>query len=129
MYKVCWPVGCTDVDLLAAIDDAIADGVDVMSISIGSSSGRDYKTDSIAIGAFHAVVNEVFVSCSAGNSGGIGYSTVVNAAPWIFTIAATTQNRVLDPVLTITSAEGQLVKRVRLHFTFQSQLKNKKKIY
>ena len=28
VYKVCWFDGCDDADILAAFDDAIADGVD-----------------------------------------------------------------------------------------------------
>lgn len=38
VYKVCWSsplgVGCDDADLLAGLDAAVADGVDVLSISI-----------------------------------------------------------------------------------------------
>jgi subtilisin family serine protease len=33
-YKVCWPSGCNSTDLLAAIDQAVADGVDVLSLSL-----------------------------------------------------------------------------------------------
>ncbi|KAK6126322.1 hypothetical protein DH2020_039967 [Rehmannia glutinosa] len=52
-YKVCWGGGCQDVDLLAAFDAAIADGVDVISVSIGGPL-RNFTQDSIAIGSFHA---------------------------------------------------------------------------
>ncbi|KAI6681008.1 hypothetical protein NL676_034889 [Syzygium grande] len=57
VYKVCWSVGCDDADILAALDDAIANGVDIISVSIGSPA-RDYLRDPIAIGAFHALEKE-----------------------------------------------------------------------
>lgn len=49
MYKVCWAsFGCSDMDILAAYDAAIHDGVDVISISIGGG-GANYVSDCIAI--------------------------------------------------------------------------------
>ncbi|WCJ19698.1 Subtilisin-like protease [Euphorbia peplus] len=35
VYKVCWHNGCSEADILAAFDDAIADGVDIISLSVG----------------------------------------------------------------------------------------------
>uniref|UniRef100_A0A7N2MH80 Cucumisin n=1 Tax=Quercus lobata TaxID=97700 RepID=A0A7N2MH80_QUELO len=67
MYKVCWLNGCFDADILAAFDDAIADGVDIISISIGGRYPKNYFTDPIAIGAFHAMRNGILTSASAGN--------------------------------------------------------------
>ncbi|KAL1810471.1 hypothetical protein ACET3Z_027461 [Daucus carota] len=64
-YKVCWSDGCNDVDILAAFDEAIADGVDIISISIGGAA-MDYFQDSIVIGSFHAMKNRIFDSPSSG---------------------------------------------------------------
>ncbi|KAG9442718.1 hypothetical protein H6P81_018572 [Aristolochia fimbriata] len=93
-YKVCSSGGCTGSAILAAFDDAISDGVDVLSLSLGASSflRPDFSTDPIAIGAFHAVEKGIIVVCSAGNDGPDA-GTVVNAAPWIFTVGATTIDR------------------------------------
>ncbi|TKY75266.1 CO(2)-response secreted protease [Spatholobus suberectus] len=94
VYRVCFNIGCRGSAILAAFDDAIADGVDVLSLSLGASPGfrPDLTSDPIAIGAFHAVERGILVVCSAGNSGPSSY-TVVNDAPWILTVAASTIDR------------------------------------
>ncbi|KAM1088855.1 hypothetical protein ACFX19_016911 [Malus domestica] len=71
MYKVCSEGGCRGSDILDAFDDAIADGVDVLSLSLGSASGfePELSNDPIAIGAFHAMEQGITVVCSAGNDG------------------------------------------------------------
>ncbi|RWV76978.1 hypothetical protein GW17_00062264 [Ensete ventricosum] len=99
VYKVCWS-GCQDADILAAFDAAIADGVDVISMSIGGEP-VDYAVDSIAIGSFHAVQNGITVVCSAGNSGDQGPGSVTNVAPWIFTVGASTVDRDFISTLTL----------------------------
>ncbi|KAI5079122.1 hypothetical protein GOP47_0006793 [Adiantum capillus-veneris] len=91
MYKICWATGCFDSDLLAGFESAIADGVDVISLSVGSDP-LDYYNDAIAIGTFAAIWKGIVVSCSAGNSGP-GAKSVSNLAPWIFTIAASSIDR------------------------------------
>ncbi|XP_011077880.1 subtilisin-like protease SBT4.15 [Sesamum indicum] len=90
-YKVCWPSGCEDVDILAAFDAAIADGVDIISVSIGGAS-RSFTKDPIAIGSFHASRKGILTVCAAGNEGPYE-ATVQNAAPWIMTVAASTIDR------------------------------------
>ncbi|CAA3006797.1 subtilisin-like protease [Olea europaea subsp. europaea] len=85
-YKVCWNAGCYDSDILAAFDMAVADGVDVISLSVGGVV-VPYYLDAIAIGAFGASDAGVFVSASAGN-GGPGGLTVTNVAPWVTTVGA-----------------------------------------
>ncbi|KAL1551803.1 subtilisin-like protease SBT1.5 [Salvia divinorum] len=90
-YKVCWNAGCYDSDILAAFDAAVADGVDVISLSVGGVV-VPYYLDAIAIGAFSASDAGVFVSASAGN-GGPGGLTVTNVAPWMTTVGAGTIDR------------------------------------
>ncbi|GFP97716.1 co(2)-response secreted protease [Phtheirospermum japonicum] len=102
MYRVCgYGGGCQGAGVLKAFDDAIADGVDVISISLAHLPGEtDFTTDPIAIGSFHSVEKGITVVASAGNSGSAS-KTVVNVAPWILTVAATTIDRdfVADVVL------------------------------
>eukprot|EP01018_Ginkgo_biloba_P000032 Gb_20397 [translate_table: standard] len=110
-YKVCSEGGCSDSDILAAFDDAIQDGVDILSLSLGAPSflQPDIMTDGIAIGAFHAVQNGILVVCSAGNDGPYSY-TVVNTAPWILTVAASTLDRFFDSKVVLGNGktfEGQ----------------------
>ncbi|KAB1217163.1 Cucumisin [Morella rubra] len=92
MYKVCWSSECFSADILAAFDYAIADGVDIISLSFGSSSALPYFEDSIAIGSFHAMRKGILTSASGGNSGPFPL-TVSNYAPWILTVAASTIDR------------------------------------
>lgn len=98
-YKVCWSGqapdpfedaddGCASADILAAIDQAIIDGVDVINFSIGGGSATSVYTATDA--AFmNAAAAGIFVAASAGNSGP-GASTLDHAAPWETTVAANT---------------------------------------
>ncbi|URD79420.1 subtilisin-like protease [Musa troglodytarum] len=83
VYKVCSETGCAGYDILAAMDAAVDDGVDVLSLSLG---------DPVALAGFEAINRGVFVSCSAGNSGPDPY-TVTNTAPWLLTVGASTMDR------------------------------------
>ncbi|KAL5141267.1 Subtilisin-like protease SBT1.8 [Glycine soja] len=90
-YKVCWTDGCFASDILAGMDRAIEDGVDVLSLSLGGGSAP-YFRDTIAIGAFAAMAKGIFVACSAGNSGP-QKASLANVAPWIMTVGAGTLDR------------------------------------
>ncbi|KAH9755718.1 subtilisin-like protease SBT1.7 [Citrus sinensis] len=74
-----------------AAGSAIEDGVNVMSMSIGGGL-TDYYRDTVAIGAFTAMAQGIFVSCSAGN-GGPYANSISNVAPWITTVGAGTLDR------------------------------------
>jgi subtilisin family serine protease len=90
-YKGLGNLGGFTSDLAAAIDQAVADGVDVINYSVGSGPGLP-GGDEIAF--LFAADAGVFVATSAGNSGpGIG--TVGNPAtmPWMTTVGANTQSR------------------------------------
>ncbi|CAA7402449.1 unnamed protein product [Spirodela intermedia] len=125
-YKVCWPIPgpnpnientCFDADMLAAMDDAIGDGVDVLSISIGvNGAPPTYAVDALAIGSLHAVKQNIVVALSAGNSGPTS-STVSNLAPWMITVGASSIDRAFPAPVVLGNGEvieGQTVTPYRL---------------
>ncbi len=107
MYKALWSTQAADTangytaDLVAAIDQAVADGVDVINYSI-SGSLTNFR-DPAEIAFLYAADAGVFVAASAGNSGP-ATSTVAHPSPWITTVAAGTHNR--STVGTVTLGNG-----------------------
>ncbi|KAK7270801.1 hypothetical protein RJT34_26232 [Clitoria ternatea] len=90
-YKVCWTGGCFSSDIVSAIDKAVADGVHVLSISLGGGVSSYYR-DTLSVAAFGAMEKGVFVSCSAGNAGP-DPASLTNVSPWITTVGASTMDR------------------------------------
>jgi Subtilase family/Fibronectin type-III domain/Peptidase inhibitor I9/PA domain len=76
-------------DLVAAIDQAVADGVDVINYSVSGSSTN--FLDPAEVSFLFAADAGVFVSTSAGNAGITG--SVAHPGPWVATVAAGTHNR------------------------------------
>jgi subtilisin family serine protease len=102
VYKVCWETGgdggCGTVDSVAAIDQAVADGVDVINFSISGSTSS--VVDPVEIAFYNAAKAGVFVSASAGNEGP-GESTVAHNSPWLTTVAASTHDRAFRATVTV----------------------------
>jgi subtilisin family serine protease len=94
-YKGCGELGCFGGDLADAIDQAVADGVDVINYSIGSSTPGLTGADDIAF--LFAAAAGVHVATSAGNSGP-GASTVGSPAsvPWLTSVGASHHNRMFQ---------------------------------
>ncbi len=75
-YKVCWtgsvelgvPDGCFNSDSVAAIDQAVADGVDVINYSIGRTS-ESSVLDEVELAFMFSAAAGVYNAVSAGNSG------------------------------------------------------------
>lgn len=91
IYKVCGVIECNESSILAGMDAAVEEGVDILSLSIGGLS-QPFHSDVISIGAFRAIQKGIFVSCSAGNYGP-NKTTLSNEAPWILTVGASTIDR------------------------------------
>lgn len=95
-YKVCWETldplvgGCFTSDSVAAIDQAVADGVDVINFSISGTTNNFLSAVEVAF--LNAADAGVFVATSAGNSGPT-VGTVAHPSVWATTVAAGTHNR------------------------------------
>jgi hypothetical protein len=91
MYSACGSLGCFGGDLADAIDQAVADGVDVINYSIGGGPGVTGPDD---IAFLFANAAGVFLATSNGNSGP-GAGTVGSPAndPWVLGVGANTHNR------------------------------------
>ncbi len=114
-YKALWSTqdastasGFTS-DLVAAIDQAVADGVDVINYSI--SGTQTNFLDPVQVAFLFAADAGVFVSASAGNSGP-ATSTVAHPGPWLTTVAAGTHNR--DGQGSVTLGNGATYKGASL---------------
>jgi subtilisin family serine protease len=99
-YLVCDP-SCPTSATTAAMDQSIADGVDVMNASIGRGGGFDDSWDSLLALAFLDAFNAgMFVATSAGNSGP-GAGTIDNKGPWTALVGNSTHQRIIANTATV----------------------------
>ncbi|KAH0782299.1 hypothetical protein KY290_001897 [Solanum tuberosum] len=99
VYKFSFREGSLTSDLIAAMDQAVADGVDMISISFSSRFIPLYE-DAISIASFGAMMKGVLVSASAGNRGH-SWGTLGNGSPWILCVAAGFTDRTFAGTLTL----------------------------
>uniref|UniRef100_A0A7N0UK87 Uncharacterized protein n=1 Tax=Kalanchoe fedtschenkoi TaxID=63787 RepID=A0A7N0UK87_KALFE len=101
VYKACGDDDCADADILAAFDDAIADGVDVISASIGFQYPiHQISHDTVVIGSFHATARGILTVNSAGNSG-TDPRAISSIAPWLLSVGASTTDRLIAEKLVL----------------------------
>lgn len=111
-YKACNDTGCPSPMTLASINQAVADGVDVISYSIGGGPSDPYAavdgsndpTPDDNEEAFLAARNANIVSSVAAGNDGPSAGTVGSPsnAPWVLSVAATTHDRALLRQLVLT---------------------------
>ena len=85
---------CSTIDVIAAIDSAVADGVDVLNLSLGSGDGPGGGPTPTELALLNADAAGVFVAVSAGNAG--EYAGALGSpasAPWTTAVGATTGAR------------------------------------
>ncbi len=97
VYKACWlrpgdqRASCNTSDLANAIDAAVADGVDIINYSVGSSLVSVTAPDDLALMA--ATKAGVFTVVAAGNEGpNLGTIGSPAGAPWVLTAAASSRD-------------------------------------
>ncbi|XP_052144347.1 subtilisin-like protease SBT3.4 [Oryza glaberrima] len=113
VYKVCWGVGGNfgDAAVLAAVDDAINDGVDVLSLSLGGPNEIH--------GTLHAVARGITVVFAGGNDGPTSQS-VQNTVPWVITVAAATIDRTFPTTISLGNNEKLLGQSLYYNATVSS---------
>jgi subtilisin family serine protease len=101
-YKVCATNSCAGADILAGIQNAIADQVDAINFSISGGTSPWSDNDRQFLDAVGA---GVFVAASAGNTS----TTITNPVgqvnhrgPWVMTVAASTHDRKIGPGMSLT---------------------------
>ncbi len=101
-YRALGPDGGFDGDLVAAIQQTVLDGVDVINYSI---SGSQDPYDAAELAFLDAFAAGITVNASAGNSGPAA-STLDHASPWVTTVGASTSDRAFTSALVLTSSDG-----------------------
>ncbi|XP_021852541.1 subtilisin-like protease SBT2.5 [Spinacia oleracea] len=97
VYKALYPLfGGFVADVMAAIDQAVHDGVDILNLSVGPNS-PPAATKSTFLNPFDAVLLSavragIFVAQAAGN-GGPFPKTILSYSPWITSVAAAIDDR------------------------------------
>jgi len=104
----------TDDVFIEAVEDAVNDGMNVISISFGSEATTSAANDPVAV-AYQAAALKVVVVAAAGNDGDDTYNEGENypyynsistpgIAPAVITVGASTNSHVFEPSVSINSS-------------------------
>jgi subtilisin family serine protease len=102
-YRVCAEEGCFQSDSVAAVNQAINDGVDVINFSI--SGGEQPFSDPVELAFLDFYDAGGLANASAGNSGP-GAGTAAHGGPWTNTVGASTSPRHFLTALRMSSSNG-----------------------
>lgn len=102
-YRVCLAQGCFNSDSVAAVQQAIADHVNVINFSI--SGGAQPYTDPVELAFLDATNAGISVNAAAGNAGP-GSGTSDHGGPWTTTVGASTGPRSFNSTLHLTADGG-----------------------
>ncbi|CAI5971955.1 unnamed protein product [Closterium sp. NIES-65] len=101
VYKVIWGGMSSLADVMAAVEDAVKDGVDVLSLAVGGTDDNYFNS----IFLLRAVQAGVLVVAPAGNNGPpptpTYWRTLTNVAPYILTVGASATDREWSATLTL----------------------------
>jgi hypothetical protein len=103
VFRVCLSAGCFGSDSVAAVQQAIHDGVNVINFSV-SGGGSPY-TDPVELAFLDATNAGISVNASAGNSGPTA-GTSDHGGPWTTTVGASTGPRGFVSTLHLTADGG-----------------------
>jgi subtilisin family serine protease len=94
-YRVCYDGRCPNSAMLAAIDQAVDDGVDVINVSLGSDPDDPWAIGSDSRVYLAARGAGILPVTSAGNSGpGAGSVGAPGNAPWMVAVGYATHDRI-----------------------------------
>ena len=125
-YDVCYPTPsggqCAGDDSVAAVQQAIEDGVDVINYSI--SGGEDPYNDPVELAFLEATNAGIVVSTSAGNEGPAA-ETVAHRSPWLLSTAASSHNRKFTSIVDFSNPSYQGIATLAGEHPFTEDLSNK----
>jgi len=133
VYKACWlepgaaGATCATSDLTRAIDDAVADGVDIISYSVGTTLGETDLTAPDDIALLNALDAGVLTVVAAGNDGPDLYTIgSPSSAPWVLTAAASTQSGTLFDTAIAVTAPADIARNITMReASFTPQLRER----
>ncbi len=109
-YKACWDIPrysqvlCYPRDSIAALEAAVADGVDVVNFSVGGST--DTYRDAVDLAFQNAAAAGIFVATSVGNRA-TASDALSHPVPWMTTVAATRYRTDGGPSATVAPSSSR----------------------